>query len=197
MTMSKAPITLALFGILFVMFLLFTSWGNELLAKLPPRSYYPHDRQYATMEVKAVLRFAALTQWPPALSANRPPFQYTAFEAALAPPEALWLTYDQSLTVASGACAVGSINLCAVIVGINDPKIRVWAPEICGLPIFWDLKPNVETSDWRNGRVLDLETLKDHPLNVTLTSGWLVLHISDQAPIHWQETTASPVGCDL
>jgi hypothetical protein len=186
MTMSKAPITLALFGILFVMFLLFTSWGNELLAKLPPRSYYPHDRQYETMEVKAVLGFAALTQWPPALSANRPPFQYIAFELPLAPPEALWLTQDQSLTVASGACAVG----------INDPKIRVWATEICGLPIFWHLKPNAETSDWSNGRILDLETLQDHPLNVTVTSGWLVLQISDQAPIHWQKTTVSPVGCD-
>jgi hypothetical protein len=194
--MSKAPITLALFGILFVMFLLFPSWGNELLANLPPRSYYPHDRQYETMEVKAVLGFAALTQWPPALSANRPPFQHIAFELTLTPPEALCLTQDQSLTVASGACAVGSINLCAVIVGINDPKIRVWAAEICGLPIFWDLKPNAETSDWSNGRILDLETLQDHPLNVTVTSGWLVLRISDQAPIHWQETTVSPVGCD-
>jgi hypothetical protein len=188
MTISKAPITFVLFGILFV---LFTSCGNALLAKLPPRSHYPHDRPYATIEVKAVL-----TQWGPALSADRLPLQRIAFKSPLTPPEALWLTQDQSLTVASGACAAGSNNLCAVIVGINDPKIRIWATEICGLPIFWDLKRNTETSDWSNGRILDLETLQDHPLNVTVTPGWLVLHISDQAPIHWRETTASPVGCN-
>jgi len=196
MTIWKALIMLALFGVFVVLSLLFTSWGNKLFAKLPPQAYHPNDRQYAVMEVKAVLEPVALAHWAPALSGDQPPFLYTAFEAPLKPPEALWLTQDQSLTVASGACAVGSISLCAVIIGINDPKIRVWATEICGLPIFWDLKPNAKTSDWSNGRILDLETLQDHPLNVTVTSGWLVLNISDQAPIHWQETTVSPVGCD-
>ena len=184
--MSKIPITLDLFGVLFVSSLLFKSWGNELLAKLTPRSFYPHDRQYATIKVKAVLGIAALTQWSPALSADRPPFQDIAFEPLKTLPGALWLTQDLSLTVASGVCALGSTNLCAVVVGINDQKIRVWATEICWLPIFWDLLPEVETSDRSNGRILDLETLQDHPLNVTVTSGWLVLHISDQAPIHWQ-----------
>ena len=149
MTMSKAPITLALFGMLFVMFLLFAILDNEFLAKLSPRSYYPHDRQYEALEVKAVLGLAALTQWLPALSANRPPFQYIAFELLGSPPEALWFTQEQSLSVASGAC----------VVGIYDPKIRVWATKISGLPIFWDLKPNSEASNWSNGRILDLEAL--------------------------------------
>jgi hypothetical protein len=192
MTISKAAITLTPFGILFF---LFTGWGNELLATQPPRSYYPHDRQYATMEVEAVLGFAVHAQWPPVLSGDRPPLQYIALGLPT-PPEALWLTQDQSLTVACGACAAGSISLCAVIVGINDPKIRIWAPELCGLPIFWNLKPNAKTGDWSNGRTLDLETLEDHPLNVTVTPGRLVLHISDQAPIYWQETTVPPIGCD-
>jgi hypothetical protein len=193
MTISKAAITLTPFGILFF---LFTRWGNELLAKLPPRSYSPHDRQYATMEVEAMLGFAALPQWPPVLSGDRPPLQYIALGSPLTPPEAFWLTQDQSLTVASGACAGGSISLCAVIVGINDPKIRIWATELCGLPIFWNLNPSAETGDWSNGRTLDLETLEDHPLNVTVTPGRLVLHIRDQEPIYWQETTVPPIGCD-
>ena len=184
--MSKIPITLALFGVFFVSSLLFKSWGNVLLAKLAPRSFYPHNRRYATMKVKAVLGIAALTQWPPALSADRPPFQDIAFGLPKKLSGALWLTQDLPLTVASGACGLSSTNLCAVVVGINDPKIRVWATEICWLPIFWDLLPEAETSDRSNGRILDLETLQDHPLNVTVKSGWLVLHISDQAPIHWQ-----------
>jgi hypothetical protein len=196
MTISKAPTTLVLFGILFALFLMFISFGNKLLVKLPPRSYYPHDRQYATMEAQAVLGFAALDQWAPVLSGDRQPLHHIALGSPPTPPEALWLTQDQSLTIATGACAAGSISLCAVIVGINDPKIRIWATELCGLPIFWNLNPNAETGDWSNGRSLDLETLEDHPLNVTVTPDWLVLHISDQAPIYWQEATVPPIGCD-
>lgn len=195
MTMWKAPITLALFGVFVVLSLLFTSCGNELFAKLPPQAYHPNDRQYAVMEVKAVLEPVALAHWAPALSGDQPPFHNIAFGSPKTPPEALWLTPDLSLTVASGACGVGSISLCAVIVGINDPGIRIWATEICGLPIFWDLMPEAETSNWNNGRILDLETLQDHSLNVSVMSGWLVLRISDQAPIQWQQTTVSPVGC--
>lgn len=179
MTMWKAPIMLALFSVFVVHSLLFTSWRNELFAKLPPQAYHPNDEQYAVMEVKAVLEPVALAHWAPALSGDQPPFQDVALGSPKTPPEALWLTQDQSLTVASGACAAGSISLCAVIVGINDPKIRICAMELCGQPIFWNLKPNAETSDWSRGRTLDLETLQDHPLNVTVTSGWLVLHISD------------------
>ena len=96
------------------------------------------------------------------------------------------MTQDLPLTVASGACGLSSTNLCAVVVGINDPKIRVWATEICGLPIFWDLLPEADTSDRSNGRIFDLETLQDHLLNVTVTSGCLFPYISDQAPNHWR-----------
>jgi hypothetical protein len=193
--MSKTPITLAVFSVFFVLSLLFTSWGNELLAKLPPRAYYPNDRQYAVTEVRAVLEIAALAHRNPALSGDQQPFQDIVLGLPKTPPEALWLTQDLSLTVASGACGVSSISLCAVIVGINDPSIRIWATEICGLPIFWELLPEAETSDWNNGRILDLETLQNHSLKVSVTSGWLILHISDQAPIQWQQTTVLPVGC--
>ena len=195
MTLSKIPIKITFSGIFFIPFLLLASWGNVLLAKPPPRAHYLNDTQYVVMKVRAASELTAVDHWAPALSGDQPPFQDVALGSPKPPPEALWLTQDLSLTVASGACAVGSINLCAVIVGINDPKIRIWAKDICGLPIFWNLKPNAETNDWSNGRILDLKTLQDRPLNVTFKSDLLILRVSDQAPIYWHETTVSPVGC--
>lgn len=137
------------------------------------------------------------TSWAAALLAKEPPLQNIAFGSSMMPPEALWLTEDQSLIIASGACAEGSIDLCGMIVGINDPKLIIWATEICGLPMFWDLKPDAEQNDWRHGRILDLVTLKEHPLIANFSSGVLVLHVRGQAPIHWQETSLLPVGCDF
>jgi hypothetical protein len=195
MTTSKAPFVLALSGMLVVTLLLFKSWGNELLAKLPPRAHYPNDRHYAVMKVRAVFELAALAFWGPALSVDQTPLQERAVGSFKPPLEALWFTHDQSLTVASGACAAGSNNLCAVIVGINDPAIRIWANDICGLPIFWDLMPEVETGHCNNGRILDLETLQTHPLNITVTLDTLILHISDHTTIHWQPPTVLPSGC--
>lgn len=157
MTLSKAPVPLAMLGHLFGVLLLFTSWAS-------------------------------------ARASEEPPLQNISPPSAA---EALWLTEDRSLIIASGACAAGSSDLCGVIVGINDPEMKIWAPDICGLPIFWDLKSDAEKNKWRNGRILDLVTLKEHQLSAHITPGWLVLHIKDQTPIHWQETTLSPVGCNF
>ena len=148
-----------------------------------------------SLSCKALLVLAALAFSAPVLVADESRYSHNVAASAQTPPEALWLTEDQALTVASGACAEGSNSLCAIIVGLNTPEVRAWADEICGLPIFWDLVPEAETGSWKNGRILDLETQRTYPLGVTVTSRRLSLHIARLAPIHWQMTTTPPVGC--
>lgn len=111
------------------------------------------------------------------------------------PPEALWLTADRSVIIATGACETSASELCAVIVGLKDDDLAKWAHELCGLPVFWGLRPGSVEGRWDNGQLLDPATQKASALTVTVRDREMVLSVKDGGALTWRKTEEAPTGC--
>ena len=115
--------------------------------------------------------------------------------ASAQPPEGLWLSQDQSVILASGACGNDSPNLCAIIVGLKDDSLRRWSDAFCGLPIFWDLQPGETQGAWINGQLLGPATERVTPVNLTVNTSQIFLSPSTGGTIIWQKTDEEPSDC--
>lgn len=112
------------------------------------------------------------------------------------PPEGLWLTEDQSVIIASGACEDGGATLCAILVGLKDETYAKWADDLCGLPIFWGLRAGTGQGRWESGKLLDPVTERIEALSVELRGPEMVLTGADGTSMIWRETQEQPTGCE-
>ncbi|MCV0424775.1 MAG: DUF2147 domain-containing protein [Roseibium sp.] len=99
------------------------------------------------------------------------------------PVEGFWITEDESLVVATGACEEGSSELCGIIVGVpgatRDAALSRYKSQLCGLPILWDLKWAPQADRWVEGKILDPETEKIYDLSATFKGPVLQLQVSN------------------
>lgn len=96
-------------------------------------------------------------------------------------PEALWLTDDHGIVVATGPCKAGSKTLCGIIAGlpdaVTDRNLAEHKNALCGLPLLWDLVWDPARQTWINGKVLDPSTEEVFNLSATTLGETMKLRV--------------------
>lgn len=112
------------------------------------------------------------------------------------PPEELWRDAEGSILVVSGPCEQGSAKLCGVIVGIRGPKLLRHAKQLCGLPIFWDLRSKGQ-GRWVGGSLLDPESEEIYKATLVATPDSLTFKIAGVSQYRFSRTAEIPAHCDV